>query len=96
ARQRTQVIERRGPPLAAAFDATTVPEPGRTGAPGRLRYSVSLPSLGRDFLKLTPTGVAARAHRSRSFRFVPGTTRGPIAATRPASECSTWRLLAAP
>ena len=36
-----------------AFDATTVKEPGRTGALWRLHYSVRLPSLACDFFKLT-------------------------------------------
>ena len=38
-----------------AFDATTVQEPGRTGSLQRLHYSVSLPSLGCDFFRVTPT-----------------------------------------
>ena len=36
-----------------AFDATTVKEPGRTGALWRIHYSVRLPSLTCDFFKLT-------------------------------------------
>ena len=42
-------------PQMRAFDATVVREPGRTGSTWRLHYSVSLPSLGCDFFKLTPT-----------------------------------------
>jgi len=38
-----------------AFDATTVQEPGKTGAPWRIHYSVRLPSLVCDFFKLTET-----------------------------------------
>ena len=38
-----------------AFDATTVQEPGRTGSLWRLHYSVSLPSLGCDFFRVTAT-----------------------------------------
>ena len=37
------------------FDATTVKEPGRTGALWRIHYSVRLPSLTCDFFKLTAT-----------------------------------------
>ena len=36
-----------------AFDTTTVKEPGRTGSRWRLCYSVSLPSLGCDFFRVT-------------------------------------------
>lgn len=36
-----------------AFDATTVSEPGPTGSLWRIHYSVSLPSLCCDFLRLT-------------------------------------------
>ena len=39
-----------------AFDATTVQEPGKTGALWRIHYSVRLPSLVCDFFKLTETG----------------------------------------
>ena len=38
-----------------AFDATTVKEPGKTGALWRIHYSVCLPSLACDFFKLTRT-----------------------------------------
>ena len=38
-----------------AFDATTVSEPGRAGSLWQVHYSVSLPSLRCDFLKLTGT-----------------------------------------
>ena len=38
-----------------AFDATTVQEPGKTGALWRIHYSVRLPSLVCDFFKLTET-----------------------------------------
>lgn len=38
-----------------AFDATTVKEPGKTGSLWRIHYSVSIPSLCCDFLKLTET-----------------------------------------
>ena len=37
------------------FDATTVKEPGKTGALWRIHYSVRLPSLTCDFFKLTAT-----------------------------------------
>ena len=37
------------------FDATTVKEPGKTGSLWRIHYSVQLPSLTCDFLKVTPT-----------------------------------------
>ena len=36
-----------------AFDATTVSEPGQTGSLWRIHYSVCLPSLRCDFLKVT-------------------------------------------
>jgi len=38
-----------------AFDATHIREPGRTGSLWRLHYSITLPELGCDFFKLTPT-----------------------------------------
>ena len=38
-----------------AFDATTVKEPGKTGALWRIHWSVCLPSLACDFFMLTPT-----------------------------------------
>ena len=38
-----------------AFDATTVKEPGKTGALWRIHWSVCLPSLACDFFRLTPT-----------------------------------------
>jgi hypothetical protein len=37
------------------FDATNVKEPGPTGSLWRIHYSVQLPSLTCDFLKITPT-----------------------------------------
>ena len=37
------------------FDATNVKEPGPTGSLWRIHYSVQLPSLECDFLKITPT-----------------------------------------
>lgn len=37
------------------FDATTVKEPGKTGGLWRIHYSVRLPSLSCDFLKITET-----------------------------------------
>ena len=38
-----------------AFDATTVQEPGKTGALWRIGYGVRPPSLACDFFKLTET-----------------------------------------
>ena len=38
-----------------ALDATTVKEPGKTGSLWRLHYSVCLPSLACDYLKVTAT-----------------------------------------
>lgn len=37
------------------FDATNVKEPGPTGSLWRIHYSVQLPSLACDFLRITPT-----------------------------------------
>lgn len=37
------------------FDATNVSEPGKTGSVWRIHYSVQLPSLACDFLKITAT-----------------------------------------
>ena len=51
---------------ARAFDATTVKEPGRTGALWRIHYSVRLPSPTCDFFKLTASdgeGYSPRASR---------------------------------
>ena len=44
-----------GRPADLAFDATTVKEPGKTGALWRIHWSVCLPSLACDFFMLTPT-----------------------------------------
>lgn len=38
---------------ARLFDATIVKEPGRTGSQWRIHYSVKVPSLSCDFLKIT-------------------------------------------
>jgi hypothetical protein len=37
------------------FDATSVKEPGKTGSLWRLHYSLQIPSLTCDFLKITPS-----------------------------------------
>ena len=57
-----ELFRERGVELAAgrglqmrAIDATTVKEPGKSGALWRLHYSVRLPSLACDFFRLTGT-----------------------------------------
>lgn len=57
-----QLFQEQGIAMAAdggfqirVFDATTVKEPGKTGALWRIHYSVCLPSLVCDFFKLTET-----------------------------------------
>ncbi len=50
-----------------AFDATVVSEPGRTGSTWRLHYSVTLPSLGCDFFKLTGTKGAGTGESFKQF-----------------------------
>ena len=50
-----------------AFDAATVQEPGRTGSLWRLHYSVSLPSLGCDYFKLTAAQGAGSGESLRQF-----------------------------
>ncbi len=50
-----------------AFDATVVREPGRTGSMWRLHYSVTLPSLGCDFFKLTGTKGAGTGESFKQF-----------------------------
>ena len=50
-----------------AFDATVVREPGRTGSTWRLHYSVTLPSLGCDFFKLTATKGAGTGESFKQF-----------------------------
>ncbi len=50
-----------------AFDATVVREPGRTGSTWRLHYSVTLPSLGCDFFKLTGTTGAGTGESFKQF-----------------------------
>ncbi len=52
-RERGMAMSAAGGFQVRAFDATTVKEPGRTGALWRLHYSVRLPSLACDFFKLT-------------------------------------------
>ena len=50
-----------------AFDATTVKEPGKTGALWRIHYSVCLPSLACDFFKLTRTKGAGSGESLTQF-----------------------------
>ena len=54
------------------FDATVVSEPGRTGSQWRLHYSVTLPSFGCDFFKLTPTKGQGTAESFKHFPVHPG------------------------
>ncbi len=55
-----------------AFDATVVSEPGKTGSQWRLHYSVTLPSFGCDFFKLTPTKGQGSAETFKHFPVHPG------------------------
>lgn len=55
-----------------AFDATTVKEPGKTGALWRLHYSVRLPSLTCDFFKLTETQGQGTGESLTQFPINPG------------------------
>lgn len=55
-----------------AFDATVVSEPGKTGSQWRLDYSVTLPSFGCDFFKLTPTKGRGSAESFKHFPVHPG------------------------
>jgi len=50
-----------------AFDATIVREPGRTGSQWRIHYSVTLPSFGCDFFKLTSTKGRGTGESFRQF-----------------------------
>ena len=69
-----ELFRERGVELAAtgglqvrAIDATTVREPGRTGALRRLHYSVRLPSLACDFFRLTATKGAGTGESLTQF-----------------------------
>ena len=69
-----ELFRERGVELAAtgglqvrAIDATTVREPGRTGALRRLHYSVRLPSLACDFFRLTATEGAGTGESLTQF-----------------------------
>ena len=50
-----------------AFDATVISEPGRTGSLWRLHYSMTLPSLGCDFFKLTATKGSGTGESLKHF-----------------------------
>ena len=54
------------------FDATTVKEPGKTGALWRIHYSVRLPSLSCDFFKLTATEGQGTDESLTQFPIAPG------------------------
>lgn len=49
------------------FDATTVKEPGKTGSLWRLHYSVRVPSLRCDFVKVTGTDGVGTGESLRQF-----------------------------
>lgn len=55
-----------------AFDATTVKEPGQTGGLWRIHYSVCLPSLACDFVKLTETEGQGTGESLTHFPVHPG------------------------
>lgn len=50
-----------------AFDATTVKEPGKTGALWRIHYSITLPSLVCDHFKVTGTKGVGTGESLRQF-----------------------------
>ncbi len=50
-----------------AFDATTVKEPGKTGALWRIHYSVALPALVCDHFRITPTKGKGTGETFRQF-----------------------------
>ena len=54
-----------------AFDATVVSEPGKTGSQWRLHYSMTLPSFGCNFFKLTPTNGDGTAESFKHFPIHP-------------------------
>ncbi len=54
-RERGLELSETGGLQVRALDATTVKEPGKTGALWRVHYSVRLPSLACDFFRLTAT-----------------------------------------
>lgn len=54
-RERGVELSEAGSMQVRAVDATTVKEPGKTGALWRVHYSVRLPSLACDFFRLTET-----------------------------------------
>jgi hypothetical protein len=54
------------------LDATVVKEPGKTGSPWRIDYSLRLPSLECDFLELTPVKGPNSGERLGRFPFHPG------------------------
>jgi hypothetical protein len=61
----------RGQPVRL-LDATVVKEPGKTGRPWRIHYSLRLPSLECDFLELTPVKGPPSGERLGRFSFPAG------------------------
>ena len=60
-------VSARAGPHVRVFDATVVRESGRTGSMWRLHYSMTLPSLGCDFFKLTGTEGAGSGESFKQF-----------------------------
>ena len=76
---RVELFRERGVELSATaglqvrvIDATTVKEPGKTGSLWRVHYSVHLPSLARDFFKLTATEGCGMGESFGHFPVRPG------------------------
>ena len=55
-----------------AFDATIVSEQGPTGSQWRIHYSVTLPTFGCDFFKLTSTNGEGTGESFKQFPIEPG------------------------
>ena len=88
-------VSARAGPHVRVFEATVVRESGRTGSLWRLHYSMTRPSWGCDFFKLTGTEGPGRANRSSSFRSVRGTTSWRTGAMRRPRAGRRWRPPAA-
>jgi len=61
-----------GPPQWRLLDGSLISEPGQTGSPWRVHYSLRWPSLECDYFKLTPVAGTGQGESLYQFAFAPG------------------------
>lgn len=61
-----------GPAQWRLLDASLIREPGKTGSPWRVHYSLRWPSLECDYFKLTPVEGKGHGESLYQFAFAPG------------------------